>query len=899
MPYNDAMPIPLLASKLSIPPPRPDAVLRADLIARLDAGLHRRLTLIAAPAGFGKTSLASSWAYSCGRPVAWLSLDNADSDPPRLLLSLVAAVQLIAPATGAEVVALLRATQPPAIDALLPLLVTQLATLPQPTLLVLDDVHLLGTTTSARVITFLVEHLPPQLHLVLATREEPPLPLARLRARGQLTELRAADLRFTPTETAAFLTEVMGLNLSADAIRTLEARTEGWIAGLQLAALSLRNHQDIPAFLHAFAGDHRYILDYLVEEVLQRQPEAVRGFLLQTAILDRLHGPLCDAVTGQEQSGARLEELYRGNFFVVALDDRRQWYRYHHLFAEALAAQLAAEYPDQVTTLHRRASLWYEQHGRLPDAVRHALAAQEFPRAAELIERLAPVMRRDREELLLLGWLKALPEALIASRPALGLAYAGALLAVGELADVEPWLRVAEQWLDACDARSSAETASLRAGIAVYRAAHALALGNVAATVGYAGQALDDAGEDDPVLRGAATALLGLAHWTGGNLDAAYRSFADGLNQLRKAGNIADAIGGSVALADIRITQGRLREALGIYIRGLQCAAEHGAPRLRGTADMHVGLSELARERGDLQVAGEHLEQCQQQGEHTGFPQHPYRWRVALARLRMAQGDLDGALELLDEAERRYTGDFFPQVRPIAAWKARVWVAQGRLGEAHAWAREGGLSARDELSYLREFEHLTLARLLLAEARRDPAGGSLQEAFGLLERLHAAADAGGRTGSVIEILVVRSLAHQIAGDLPAAIAALARALARAEPEGYVRVFVDEGVAVAALLEKMQNAGGVMKAYVGALLTAFERQAGHPTSRLPPPLTEPLSVREREVLRLLQTDMGGPEIARALVVSLNTLRTHTRNIYAKLGVSSRRAAVRRAEELGLR
>ena len=897
----------VLTTKLFIPPPRPNAVPRAELIARLNTGLQRRLTLIAAPAGFGKTSLASAWAGGCGRPVAWLSLDDADADPGRFLTHLVAALQTLAPAVGADVVALLQSSQPPPLDALLALLLNQIATLPRPALLALDDAHVLAGGPAGQMLAFLVEHLPPQLHLVIITREDPPLPLARLRVRAQLTELRAADLRFSHAEAAAFFSGVMGLSLSEHDIGALEARTEGWVAGLQLAALSLQGHQDAPGFVRAFAGDHRSVLGYLVDEVLDRQPAPIRSFLLQTAILSRLHGPLCDAVTGQEQSGARLEALHRGNFFVVPLDDRRQWYRYHHLFANALAAQLAAEQPEQVAALHRRASAWHERNGSIAEAIRHALAAQAYPQAADLIERAEPAMRRDRQEGVLLGWLRALPDELIAARPALGVQYAGALLSVGELAGVEPRLRAAERWLDARPPEEAAGLGQLRAVIAVYRAAHALASGDVAATEAYTGQALDYLGEGELALRGAAAGLLGLARWASGNLEGAYRSFADGLRQLREAGNIADAIGGAVALVDIRVAQGRLREAARLCERGLRLAAEHGAPQMRGTADMYVGLSELARERGDLRAALGHLSRSQEQGEHTGFPRHPYRWRVALARLREAQGDRDGALDLLEEAERRYVGDFFPDVRPVAAWKARLWVAQGRLDDALGWARERGLSPHDELGYLREFEHLTLARVLLAGARRGLADSAPREAIGLLGRLLGAAEAGERAGSVSEILALLSLAHQIEGDLPAALASLSRALTLAEPEGFVRVFVDEGPAMAALL-KAHSAGRTaqgdpLQPYRDRLLAAFSQGDGLPGAQgpaapRPGALVEPLSEREREVLRLLRSELGGPEIARALVVSLNTLRTHTKNIYAKLGVGSRRAAVRRAEELDL-
>lgn len=930
----------VLTTKLFIPPPRPNAVLRARLIAQLNDGLHRRLTLISAPAGFGKTSLAASWLrplavrreHAPSSPphprfkVAWLSLDEADADPARFLIYLVAALQTVAPAVGADILALLHSAQPPPIDALLPLLLNQIAALPQPAILVLDDYHVLGAGPIDQALAFLVEHLPPQLHLVVITREDPPLPLARLRARGHVTELRTADLRFTRPEAAAFLTEVMGLSLAGPDIDALEARTEGWVAGLQLAALSLQSHQSASDFIGAFAGDHRSVLEYLVDEVLNRQPDAIRSFLLQTAILDRLHGPLCDAVTGHEHSSARLEALHRGNFFVVPLDDRRQWYRYHRLFADVLAAQLMAEQPGQVAALHQRASAWYERNGSPTEAIRHALAARDYPRAADLLELAAPALHQQRQETTALGWYRALPDELLRCRPVLSVGYAGTLLACGDLGGVADRLRDAERWLDPAaggpgDAQARPATMVVRneatfrrlpSAIAVYRAAYALALGDLAASAGYAGQAVSLIGDDDHLWRGAATGLLGLASWASGDLDTAYRTFADGLTRLRIAGNLADAIGGSIALADIRVAQGRLDEAMRIYEGGLQLAADHGAPQMRGTADMYVGLSELARERGDLPGAMRHLLRSQEQGEQTGFPQHPYRWRVALARLREALGERDDALDLLREAERRYVGDFFPNVRPVAAWKARVWVGQGRLGDALAWAREGGLSAYDELSYLREFEHITLARVLLARSRRDPADGSLHEAVGLLERLLEAAAAGGRMGSAIEILVLLSLAHQIAGELPTALARLARALALAEPEGYVRIFVDEGPAMVALLQAQSAEPGaqrdLLQPYRSRLLAAFERSDGAPDARgradvrpalaRPHASVEPLSGREREVLRLLRSDLDGPEIARELVVSLNTLRTHTRNIYTKLGVSSRRAAVRRAEELGL-
>jgi len=920
------MSTPILATKLYIPPPRPKAVLRPRLIAQLNEGLHRKLTLIAAPAGFGKTTLLSEWRVLCGRPVAWLSLDEADNEPIRFLSYIVAALQTVAPSIGAGLVAVLESPQPPPTTVILTALLNDITTLPDQFVLVLDDYHVVeaGGPLGAvdQVLNYLVEHLPSQMHLVIATREDPPLPLARLRARDHLTELRATDLRVTPAEAATFLTQVMGLNLSVQDVATLEDRTEGWIAGLQLAALSMQGHQDISGFIQSFAGDHRYILDYLVEEVLQRQPAAVRSFLLQTAILDRLHGPLCDAVTGQEGGSARLDALQRGNFFVVSLDDTRQWYRYHHLFADVLAAHLRAEQPDLVSTLHRRASAWYAQQGSIADAIRHALVAADFARAADLVELAMPLMRQSRQEATLLGWLKALPDEVFSRRPVLSAVYAGTLLQSGQLEGIEARLRDAERWLETSAEMGEQppemvvvdeeEFRRLPGWIAIYRAGHALARGDVHDTLPYAQQALDFLPEADYLGRGAAAALLGLAYWTRGDLEAAYWTYVEGMASVQRAGFLSDVIGGAIARADIRIAQGHLRQAMRTYEQALQLATEQspgGArPVLRGTADMYVGMSELYRERNDLNAARQHLLRSQELGEHIGFPQNPYRWRVAMARLKEAEGDLDGAIELLQEAEHLYMSDFYPNVRPVAALKTRVWVAQGRLDEALGWARDQGLSAHDDLSYLREFDHITLARVLLGRNQRDHAAHALAEATSLLERLLNAAEAGGRVGRAIEILVLQALAHHAQGNIAAALMPLERALTLAEPEGYVRIFVDEGPPMAQLLRAAAAPIGhlrIMPTYAGKLLAALGAeplvsagQVSHPTFPTLPPLIEPLSDRELEVLRLFKTELSGPEIARELVIALSTVRTHTKGIYSKLNVNSRRAAVKRATELNL-
>lgn len=919
--------MPILATKLYLPPLRPDVVSRPRLLERLNEGLHRKLTLISAPAGFGKTTLVSSWVALIDRQVAWLSLGAGENDPTLFLTYLVTALQTIAPTIGEGVLGVLQSPQPPPSEAILTALLNEITTLPDHFVLVLDDYHVIDTKAVDQALTYLVEHLPPQMHLLIATREDPQLPLARLRARSHLTELRVADLRFTPSESSAFLSQVMGLDLSAADIARLSDHTEGWIAGLQLAALSMQGHQDVPGFIQAFAGDHRYIVDYLVEEVLDHQPASVRNFLLQTSILDRLSGPLCDAVTDQQDSNARLEALERGNFFVVPLDDRRRWYRYHHLFAEVLSAHLMAELPDQISTLHRRASEWYERHGSAVDAIRHALQAFDFARAADLVELVVPAMRQSRQEATVLGWLKALPDELVHARPVLSVHYAGMLLLNGEFEGVEARLAHAERWLDTKTDMGEPALASstemvvvdeeefrgLPGTIAIYRAAIALALGNVADTMTYARRVLDLVPEDDYLRRGSAAGFLGLAYWANGDLEAAHQSYAQCMALVQRAGHLSDAIGCSLALADIRISQGRLREVMSIYERGLQLATKQGALLLRGAADMHVGMSELHLERDDVDAATQHLLRSKELGELAGLPQNRYRSRVAMARIRKAEGDLAGALDLLQEAERLYVSDFFPYVRPIAALVTRVWVAQGRLDEAFDWAREHGLSTHDDLSYLREFEHITLARVLLARSKSDRAEHSMLEVMNLLERLLHAAEEGERTGSIIEILILQALTHQMQGNISAALRPLERALSLAEPEGYVRIFVDEGPPMAVLLAKLHEhrrkrsraaLTNLPLAYIERLLARGERvQEGislaAPSAPAPAQsLLDPLTERELEVLRLIAAGLSNRAIAARLVLALSTVKSYVNTIYGKLQVESRTQAVARARALHL-
>ena len=909
----------LLETKLYPPRSPRDLVPRPRLRDSLVRGTTSKLMLVSAPAGFGKSTMLAQWlddwleaepaAEATEHVAAWLSLDRDDDDPVSFWTYVIAALRTAVPGIGETALGLLQAPQPTLIQTVLTTLLNDLGALEKDAVLVLDDYHVINSREVHEGMAFLIDHLPPRLHLVIASRADPALPLARLRARGDLVETRAAELRFTPDEALAYLNGVMDLQLTADGVAVLEGRTEGWIAALQLAALSMQGRDDKAGFIASFTGDDRYILDFLVEEVLQRQPARIQTFLLQTSILGRLSAPLCDAVTGQGDGKATLEVLDRGNLFLVPLDDRRRWYRYHQLFADMLHARLLDEQPGDLPELHRRASLWHEQNDDLSEAIRHALAGGDFERAADLVERAWPAMRQSRQEATMLGWLKALPDQLLRRRPVLSVAYAGVLAVSGQFEDVETRLRDAERWLDpgaGVDDGPAApsppvavvnedELRRLPAAIAGYRAAQALAADDVPGTMTHARRALDLAADDDHLERAAAAGLLGLAYWRIADLQTAHRMYADCRANLQLAGHIADALGCTIALADIRLTQGRLRDATGTYERALQLSVAQGGPVLRGTADMHVGLSELYREQDDLAGALQHLVTAQELGEHAGLPQNQYRWRVAMARVRQAQGDLDGALELLDEAERVYVGDFFPNVRPVPALRARVWVARGKLAEAFGWAREQGLSVGDDLSYPREFEHITLARALVAEYRSQRAERSGDQAIALLGRLLHAAEEGNRAGNVIEILVLLAVAHQTRGEDAAALAALERALALAEPEGYVRIFLDEGPPMAALLQAAAERG-IATRYVRLLLSALGETEAISTATAG--LIEPLSDRELDVLRLLATDLGGPGIASELYVSLNTLRTHTRNIYAKLGVNNRRAAVRRARELDL-
>jgi LuxR family maltose regulon positive regulatory protein len=886
---------PLLRTKLYAPRVTRELVDRPRLAGHVG---RPALLLVSAPAGFGKsTLLAQLLSGGTGSSVAWLSLDAGDSDPATYWAYVLAALRTAVPGLGVQAQDLLDSRGAP-ITSVLTSLLNELAASQEEVVLVLDDYHVIHDPAIHEAMTFLVDHLPPQLRLVVATRSDPPLPLPRLRARGELVEVRAADLRFTEQETAAYF-DAMGLSLSAPEVSTLEDRTEGWAAALQLAALSLQDRADTAGFIDGFAGDDRHVVDYLVEEVVHRQPEAVRDFLLRTSVLPRLSGPLADAVTGRTDGRAMLATLDRDNLFLVPLDDQRRWYRYHHLFADMLQARLLDELPGETPELHRRASAWHEQDGDIGAAIEHALAAGDAERAAGLVEAVRPAMTKERREAQLRRWMEALPDEVYARRPVLANGYVGALMSTGETRGAEQRLRLAERWVERAGTTPSGELPDgllvasqdewhrLPGWVKIHRAGLALMAGDVAATMQHAQDAIAVLQPGDDLGHGAATALMGLARWRTGDVAGAEAAYAETIRRFELVGHVADILGCAVTLADLQLAQGRLTDAERTYRDALALTVRPPATTVRGTPDMHVGLSEILNERGDLDDAREQLRLAQALGDHLGLPKHPHRRRIAEAAILTADGDLDGALTLLDEAEQVYDLDFSPDARPLGAIRARVWIRQGRPDLALGWAEARDLSVQDEPGYLREFEHVTLARALLAQGD--------DRAAGLLERLLAAAEAGGRCGSVLEIAALLALARQRTGDQDAATAALARALELAEPEGYARIFTDEGPAMESLLGVAARRG-LAPAYVARLRRAPGRAPAEP--QLPGALVDPLSDRELDVLRLLASELNGPEIARHLVVSLNTVRTHTKNIYAKLGVGSRRAAVRRGEQLGL-
>ncbi len=904
---------PVVATKLYVPKRRRGLVARPRLHERLRVAADARLVLVSAPAGFGKTTLLADWfeeSSEIGPSVAWISLDPSDSDPSMFWSCVVAALDAVVP-LGSAVRELLDVSPFPT-ELMVTTLVNDLVGASDDVWLVLDDFHAVDSRDIVQGISVLVERLPSHVHLVISTRVDPDLPLPRWRVRCDLVEIRAADLRFTSDEAAAYLNDIAKLGLDEEQVSALDERTEGWVAALQLAALSIRGHEDVGGFISRFAGDDRYIVDYLVDEVLQRQPADVRDFLSQSSVLDRLSAALCDAVTGGQNGREMLEALERANLFVVSLDGRREWYRYHHLFVDVLRARTLSDQPDRVAVNHLRASQWYERHGLTDDAVRHAIAAPDFDRATRLIEQAVPMVRRDRDDTLLIRWLRALPAEAVRGSPLVSVFYGYMLMESGDFDAVEPWFAHAERMLAEIPSGSpaswadTAEQRSLPATMAVFRAALAHARGDGRAASDHARRAVELADPDDHQARGGAAGFLGLASWAEGDVIAAVEMFSQAIASIRSAGHLADELTSTVVLADMWLAAGRATTAR----RLLEGALEHGrtsAPAAtRGIADLHVALSEIDLETGDLSRARHHLESAIANDKRLPMGESRFRLFVALAKVAAAEGDVQGAIDHLDRAEQLSQPGFVPQVRPIPAMRARLSIAQGKLAEAEAWAKASGVTETDEVSHLREFDLLTLARLLIAQHRDERDVDRADDALVLLGRLRVAAEMSGRRRSVVETHMLTALALDGQGHRSEAVESLEHAWAdAAEPESHARLLLDEGAPMIELLGEVARSS-VDSARAQRLLDLADStphaETGmperHERSMLPGTMVDPLSDRELEVLRLLASDLSGPEIASALFVSIHTIRTHTKRIFTKLDVTNRRAAVSRARELGV-
>jgi LuxR family maltose regulon positive regulatory protein len=908
----------LLATKLHVPSRRPGFVPRPRLVGRLEEGLARGLILVCAPAGSGKTVLLADWARYGGRPVAWLSLDVGDNDPARFWRHVVAALGRARPGIGELAGPVLGPLQASSADGLVMALINELAADPpeDEVLLVLDDYHLIDSQPVHGSLLFLLEHLPPGLRIVLASRSDPPLPLARLRAGGQLAELRAAELRFTADEAAALLREAIGADLPGTAVAALTARTEGWAAGLQLAGLSLRGQADTAGFVAAFSGSHRYVLDYLTGEVLERQNPQVREFLLETSVLERLSGELCDAVTGRAGSQAMLQDIERAGLFLVPLDEVRGWWRYHRLFADLLRARLQAEQPGRVPALHRAAATWSEEHDLADDAVRHALAAGDTAWAARLVERHVEELLGRSEGVTLRRWLSALPAESVRARPRLCLAQAYSAAQGFQVEALEALLDDAERAFAVSGdepyepslgpPQGDSVLANVPAGIAFLRASLARLRGDAARADGYNRQALAHLGEDDWFMRSFVHWNRAVTDWLDGRLGPAERGLAEVLAERQAVGALfAGFLPMRVwyDLGEVQRAQGNLDAALATYRQALDTFGESSQTALTGP--VHVGLAQVLYERNELTAALDHATLGVTLCRQLAFTPALATGLAVVARIRHAHGDAAGALEAMDEAGQ---AGLSPQVitlfNPVPSQRARLLLAQGDTAAAARWTQQRGLRPDDEPGYPQEREYLVLARVLLAQDRPG-------QALTLLDRLLAQAATRDCIGSVIEIRALQALAHQASRDEPAAMAALVEAVTLSCPQGHVRVFADEGPPMGALLGRLVAAHRAKQAparripvsCLARLVQAFDGKLNAAAARRPelgtvPGLIEPLTGRELEVLRLIAAGKSNQRIAHDLVVALDTVKKHVTHVLGKLGAANRTEAVARARDLGV-
>lgn len=908
----------LLATKLHVPASQPGYVTRPRLAGQLDEGLSRPLILVCAPAGFGKTALLADWSHR-HNSIAWVALDSGDNDPVRFWRHVIAALDRIQPGMAERIGPMLGPPAPSSFDGVVGALINELVlqAAEDEVLLVLDDYHQIESRAVHSSLTFLLEHVPPHVHLVMSARSDPPLPLARLRAAGQLVELRASELRFTGHEAATMLRELLGpdIPLTEASVAVLDARTEGWAAGLQLAALSLRGHPDVDRFIAGFSGSHRYVLDYLAEEVLERQPPRLRSFLLETSVLERLSGELCDAVVGRTDGQAMLEAIERANLFLVPLDDVRGWWRYHHLFADLLRFRLSQERPERVEELHRNAAGWHRDHGLADDAVRHALAAGDAPWAARLVEHYADGCIQGGREATLRRWLAALPADLVAARPRLLLARSLVALIEGDLSVLEETLDAAESALESDSGEpfeSSVGThaswmANVPAMIARGRGALAEFRGDADRALAFGRQAVTLVGAGEHMLEALSRAVLGRAERLAGRLEDAERTFTLLIERSQATAQPALVAWACHLLAQVQQARGNLDGAGQTYRRAHELTLNSARTAPLPGAIAHLGLAEVAYQRGDLGTALDHITQglalCRQTANATLIASG----LTILACIRQSLGDQTGAREAMSQAVDMGLGpDVVDLINPVPARRVRLLLVQGDVEAAAAWTGQRGLNADDEPAYAWEPAYLILARVLRAQGRAA-------EALGLLERLHARATAEDRQGSAIEIQALRALAMADLGDEAAALSFLTDALSLAHPQGYVRIFADEGPAMGLLLERLlanQQSdsldGRVPAEYLSRLLAAIgpdsERPHGPSVDRpkrvLVPGLVEALSERELEVLELLAAGKANREIADQLYVTVHTVKKHITHILGKLGAANRTEAAARAREVGL-
>lgn len=890
----------LLNTKLNVPPIRSSFVQRVELIQKLDKLREYKLALIVASAGYGKTALVSEWVAQSNLKVVWFSIDAGDNDPVRFWDYVIAAIQTAVPEIGQQTLALLHEPQPLPVETILSTLINELSALPELLTLVLDDYHVIESTAIHEGLTFLVEHMPSQLRIIMTTRTDPPLPLARMRVRSQLLELRSADLRFSPLQMATFFTDVMGLTLTTDQISSLDSRVEGWIAGLQLAGLALQGKSDPAAFIASFAGDHHYVLDYLGDEILDRQPDAMQQFLLQTSILERLNVDLCDTVIGAAESSAALEYLERHHFFVVALDDKRQWYRYHRLFADFLHHRLELKYPDRVKTLHQRASHWFERNGLQSEAISHALAAQDNERAAELVQSIAELLIwRRAEHNTLLGWLMALPDRILQLYPRLYLYHAWVLYLTNQMSAAEQRIQDAENAVT----HGVGSPDPLIAGMLA--AVHSTLTGvqhRFPETIMLSRQALEQLPEEAVSWRCMAAINLGVTCSYIGEIHEAAEVLSYAMDLSQEIGSSFAMLSAFWHLSSLQTAQLFLRAAENTCQQLEQAADMPGLQRFPTSGYVALLLGEISLERSDLNAAERYLLESADQINPESFPLALLRAYAALSRLKTLQGDREGMehyWQLAEQLERMSKLQGRSTVLSIA--RALRWLEQGNLQALERWTAENQLGPDDEYSYHREDYYLMLARFYLTNTT------TANKALYLLERMVTRAEVSQRNGSLVRALILQAVAFQVCDDSPKAVASLVRALSLAEPEQPIRVFADEGHFIAPLLEKaldMQRKGQLLppisSEYVAQLLSAMGKRGPSPApSRRPVGhIADALSERELEVLRLLADGLDSNEIAGRLTIAVDTARKHIKNIYSKLGVHSRWEAIKHAEKYHL-